>query len=186
MAGIQNRTAAELKAELTAAIEQSRALLGEAYRGVQEGFSLEEPPDRLTGREISFEDAVKGANPVIAEQIDFSNFSDEELDLVLRETEPEVEAQVSIVEEFKRQVSANPMLWTVAAVAVGTLGAKALVGDAGGNSKNPRQNASQSIETPITHGSLMGLIMRNGFEMIQPALQEAVQGWLRRFVEKNS
>jgi hypothetical protein len=185
MAGIQNRTAAELKAELTAAIEQSRALLGEVSRGSQDAVSLEEPVDRLTGRELSFGDQVEELGHKDHEQVDFSSFTDEELDIILRETAPPGDGQVSIVEEFKRQITAKPMLWAVAAVAVGTWGAKAMGGD-GASRKNPRQNASQSAETAITHGSLMGHFMKTSFEIVQPLLQEAVQGWLRRFVEKNS
>lgn len=187
MAGIQNRTAAELKAELTAAIAQSRAMLGESESVVeQQTFADEEELDRLTGLELNFDDPVAIDGPDWdVESIDFQNLSDADLERLLNETQPDPQPQpqLSLLAELKEEVAKNPLPWALGALTLGTFGARALF-QSDNSMKNPRQNASQSGNSPITHGSLMGQIMKSGFEMVQPALQEAVQGWLTRFVEK--
>ena len=166
MAGIQNRTAAEVKAELSAAIQQSRALLGEAAGSIA---IAPEPADD------------ESLAPV--EDFDFSTLSDEELEILLRETEPDPAVSSTPTGDLMDQIARNPLPWAIGALVVGTIGAQGLLG---GNSapKNPRQNASQMGDSSITHGSLIGQIMKSAFEMAKPTLLEAAQGCLTRFVEK--
>ncbi|MGK0190619.1 MAG: hypothetical protein ACI9R3_006449 [Verrucomicrobiales bacterium] len=193
MAGIQNRTAAELKAELTAAIEQSRALLANAVTSAEADAYFDdetvddEAVDQLTGLELSFDDAADAAAVSDSDvpAIDFSGLSDAELEIVLNETAPEKRQNepLPLMEELKSNIARSPLPWALGALAIGAFGARTLLADEK-LPKNHLQKASQSGDSPITHGSLVGQIMKTGFEMVQPSLHEAVHAWLARFVEK--
>ena len=186
MAGVQNRTAAELKADLTAAIEQSRALLSgsqpESDRGMQDHS---EPGDLLTGMELSFDEPPSADKPGPVEEIDFSTLSDEALDEILADpasADPGLSAPLA---ELKAQIARNPLPWAIGALVIGAAGARLLLGsDSVSNTKNARQNASQSANSAITHGSLLGQIMKTVFEMAKPTLLEGTKGWLMRIVDK--
>jgi hypothetical protein len=186
MAAIQDRTAAELKAELSAAIAHSRALLGESVPPPDAGASLsEEPVDRLTGMELSFDETATESSRKDTGDIDIGSLSDEELDAILQETAPAYDKAQALLAQLKHEVARNPLPWAVGALVIAASGTRLLLGDSPSSfAKNPRQNASQSAESAITHGSLLGQMMTIGIEMARPALLEATKGWLTRIVEK--
>ena len=180
---IHDRTAAELKAELSAAIEHSRALLRESAPPAPDPDTPagEETVDRLTGLELSFDDTSPELPQNDGNEIDVASLSDQELEAILQETAPVAPESQDLLAQVKHEIAQNPLPWAIGALVIGTVGARLLLGE---DSKNPRQNASQTVESSITHGSLLGQIMKTGFEMAQPSLLEATKGLLTRIVEK--
>lgn len=191
MARLQNSAAQDLRSQLTAAIAHSRALLGTHPAGAaqpQRSNSADDPADRLTGMELSFDESMARDSPA-EDSIDLSSLSDSELDALLdqlSEATREVPRQ-RLLEDLQKHISHNPLPWTIAAIAVGVAASRLFFEEnPDATTKNPPQNASQITDHAITHGSLLGQIMKTGFETAKPALLEATKGWLSRFVVDRS
>jgi hypothetical protein len=167
-----------LKAELAELLEHSRRLLAE-----EDAEEAEDAGMDLAG-------ASRGAYSCDGDSDDDLNLDDlsgielafEELEgEALDEEDSETRAgqELTLLDELSERISHNPLLWVAGAALLGFVGVRLF----SGSSQNHREKASQAGDFPITHGSLQGIIMKNGFDLAKPVLLKASKEWLSQIVE---